>query len=336
MLEETKPVVDADGDEEVSNNFAKFVPTHGHKKYIPEKDPLYVPFGHFKDIKSIIKTGYFLPVFVTGLSGNGKTKMLEQIAATLGREFIRVNFTPETDEDDLIGGHRLVNGSTEFHEGPVIEAMRRGAILCLDEIDRATAGRVMCLQSILEGVGYLIKKTGVYVTPEPGFTIVATANTKGRGSDDGRFMAANVLDDAFLERFELTYEQDYPPKETEVKILARVFEKYKLPLKEIEDFNEKLCRWAESTRKTFKEGGINDMIATRRLVFIVKAYAVFKNRKVAIERVVSRFDEETKTALLESYKAIDEKYEQEKRGGPAKPAAAATKDYMDISEVKPW
>jgi MoxR-like ATPase len=269
---------------------------------IPEKDELFVPFGNFKTVRDIIKSQMFYPVFITGLSGNGKTYMVEQSCAHAKREVIRVNFTVETDEDDLIGGFRLVDGDTKFFKGPVITAMERGAVLLCDEIDLANPAKVMCLQSILEGNGYFIKKTGEYITPAPGFTVVATANTKGKGSDDGRFIGTNILNEAFLERYPVTCEQDYPNVSTERKILQRVAEAESVY--DVE-FLEKLTDWADIIRKTFVDGGVDEIISTRRLVHIVKAFAIFGDRMTAIEMCTNRFDEETKLAFRDLYTKLD-------------------------------
>ncbi len=268
---------------------------------VPVKDDNFVSFGNFSDVKKIISSGIFYPVFITGMSGNGKTFSVEQACAQLKRELIRVNITIETDEDDLIGGFRLVNGDTVWHNGPVIEALERGAVLLLDEIDLAS-NKIMCLQSILEGKGVFLKKTGRYVNPTDGFTIVATANTKGKGSDDGRFIGTNVLNEAFLERFALTFEQDYPTQKTEQKIL----EKMMTSLNQNDfEFCEKLSLWADIIRKTFKDGGIDEVISTRRLTHIIRAYTIFGKRMKAIEVCVNRFDEETKTVFMELYDKID-------------------------------
>jgi len=268
---------------------------------IPEKDDNFVSFGNFSDVKKIISSGVFYPIFITGLSGNGKTFSVEQACAQLKRELIRVNITIETDEDDLIGGFRLINGETVWHNGPVIEALERGAILLLDEIDLAS-NKVMCLQSILEGKGVFLKKTGKYVKPAAGFNVVATANTKGKGSDDGRFIGTNVLNEAFLERFALTFEQDYPTAKIEQKILEKLMTS--LGGTDIE-FCEKLASWADIIRKTFKDGGIDEVISTRRLSHIIRAYTIFGKRMKAIQVCVNRFDEETKTVFMELYDKID-------------------------------
>jgi len=271
---------------------------------IPQKDKLFVKFGFFTKLRKIIESQLFYPIFVTGLSGNGKTFMVQQACAAAKRELIRVNLTGETDEDDLIGGFRLVNGETAFFKGPVIEAMERGAILLLDEIDLANPARVMCLQSILEGSGYFIKKTGEYVKPAPGFTVIATGNTKGKGSEDGQFIGTNILNEAFLERFPITVEQDYPAKSVEQKILSKVFES--LNLKKETEFIGLLVEWADLTRKTFLEGGSDDIISTRRLVHIANAFSIFEDRMESIKLCVNRFDEETKTSFLDFYTKIDE------------------------------
>ena len=268
---------------------------------VPSKDENYVPFGNFTDVKKIIQSGIFYPTFITGLSGNGKTFSVEQACAALNRELIRVNITIETDEDDLIGGFRLVDGNTVWHNGPVVEALERGAVLLLDEVDLAS-NKILCLQSVLEGKGIFLKKTGRYVQPAKGFNIIATANTKGKGSDDGRFIGTNVLNEAFLERFALTFEQEYPTPATETKILLRVAASLG---KHDEEFCTNLANWADIIRKTFKDGGIDEVISTRRLVHIIRAYAIWDNRMKAIKVCVNRFDEETKQSFVELYDKID-------------------------------
>ena len=268
---------------------------------VPSKDDNYVPFGNFTDVKKIIQSGIFYPTFITGLSGNGKTFSVEQACAALNRELIRVNITIETDEDDLIGGFRLVNGETVWHNGPVINALERGAILLLDEVDLAS-NKILCLQSILEGKGVYLKKTGRYVEPAKGFNVIATANTKGKGSDDGRFIGTNVLNEAFLERFALTFEQEYPTPATETKILLRVAASVG---KHDEEFCTNLSNWADIIRKTFKDGGIDEVISTRRLVHIMRAYAIWGDRMKAIKVCVNRFDDETKQSFIELYDKID-------------------------------
>ena len=281
-------------------------PVRENQNLIPEKDASFVPFGNFTDVKKIIQSGIFYPTFITGLSGNGKTFSVEQACAQLKREIIRVNITIETDEDDLIGGFRLVDGSTVWHNGPVVEALERGAVLLLDEIDLAS-NKILCLQSILEGKGVFLKKTGRFVKPAPGFTVVATANTKGKGSDDGRFIGTNVLNEAFLERFALTFEQEYPTITTEKKILEGI----SLDLGvEDREFCDKLANWADIIRKTFKDGGIDEVISTRRLVHIIRAYAIFGKRMKAIEVCVNRFDDETKQVFMDLYTKIDANAEE--------------------------
>jgi hypothetical protein len=268
---------------------------------VPSKDDNYVPFGNFTDVKKIIQSGIFYPTFITGLSGNGKTFSVEQACAALNRELIRVNITIETDEDDLIGGFRLVDGNTVWHNGPVVEALERGAVLLLDEVDLAS-NKILCLQSVLEGKGIFLKKTGRYVQPAKGFNIIATANTKGKGSDDGRFIGTNVLNEAFLERFALTFEQEYPTPATETKILLRVAASLG---KHDEEFCTNLANWADIIRKTFADGGIDEVISTRRLVHIIRAYAIWGNRMKAIKVCVNRFDDETKQSFVELYDKID-------------------------------
>lgn len=264
---------------------------------IPEKYDGYVPFGFYKDLLTIIQSRNFFPVFITGLSGNGKTLMVEQVCANLKRECIRVNVSIETDESDLIGGPTLIDGNVVYRDGPVITAMKRGAILLIDEIDRGS-NKLMCLQGILEGKPYFNKKSGEYIHPSAGFNIVATANTKGRGSEEGKYLS-QILDDAFLERFNITVEQQYPESRVELKILK--------PLLNDNEFAENLVKWADVIRKTFNEGGVDEIISTRRLVHIAKTYSIFKDRQKAIQLCVNRFDEETKLAFLDLYMKVDVK-----------------------------
>jgi hypothetical protein len=264
---------------------------------IPEKFAGYVPFGFYKDLTSIISSKQFFPVFVTGMSGNGKTLMVEQVCATLKRECIRVNISVETDESDLIGGPTLVDGNVVYRDGPVMTAMKRGAILLIDEVDRGS-NKLMCLQGILEGKPYFNKKSGEYIHPVQGFNVVATANTKGRGSEEGRYLS-QILDDAFLERFNVTVEQEYPESKVELKILK--------PLVNDDEFAENLVKWADIIRKTFAEGGIDEIVSTRRLVHIAKTYGIFKDRKKAIQLCVNRFDQETKDSFLDLYAKVDVK-----------------------------
>ena len=268
---------------------------------VPAGDDTFVKFGSFADVKKIIQSKLFYPAFITGLSGNGKTFSVEQACAQLKRELIRVNITIETDEDDLIGGFRLVNGETVWHNGPVIEALERGAILLLDEIDLAS-NKILCLQPILEGNGIFLKKIGRFVNPRAGFNVIATANTKGKGSDDGRFIGTNVLNEAFLERFPVTFEQEYPPISVEKKILGGVAAQNGVT--DIK-FLDKLVDWGDIIRKTFYDGGIDEIISTRRLVHIVRAYSIFNDKAKAIQVCVNRFDDETKQAFIELYDKVD-------------------------------
>ena len=263
---------------------------------IPAKDDTFVKFGNFSDIKKIIQSRLFYPTFITGLSGNGKTFSVEQACAQLGRELIRVNITIETDEDDLIGGFRLVNGETVWHNGPVIEALERGAVLLLDEIDLAS-NKILCLQSILEGKGVFLKKIGRVVKAKEGFQVFATANTKGKGSDDGRFIGTNVLNEAFLERFCITLEQEYPSAAVETRILNKLCDDTL--------FCKRLADWADIIRKTFKEGGVDEVISTRRLVHIINAYNIFEDKAKAINLGLNRFDDDTKSAFMSLYEAVD-------------------------------
>jgi hypothetical protein len=278
----------------------QFEQTVANQNLVPGQDSSFVPFGNFNRIKKVLKSEIFYPLFITGMSGNGKTFSVEQACAQLNRELIRVNITIETDEDDLIGGFRLVDGNTVWHNGPVIDALERGAVLLLDEIDLAS-NKIMCLQSILEGKGVFLKKIGRWVTPAKGFTVVATANTKGKGSDDGRFVGTNVLNEAFLERFPLTFEQEYPNAATEIKILNKLCSDA--------EFCKRLSDWADIIRKTFYDGGIDEIISTRRLVHIVKAFDIFQDRLEAVQLCLNRFDDETKQAFLDLYSKVDDKVE---------------------------
>ena len=268
---------------------------------VPKKDPVFVSFGNYPDVKSIIKSGMFYPVFITGLSGNGKTMGVTQACAENKRELIRVNITIETDEDDLLGGYRLKDGQTVWQNGPVIEAMERGAVLLLDEIDLAS-NKIMCLQPILEGSGIYVKKINKFVKPAVGFNVVATANTKGQGSDDGKFIGTNVLNEAFLERFPITFEQSYPSAKIEEKILVKTLEKAG---KKDADFCKKLVTWAEVIRKTYFDGGVDEIISTRRLVHIIQAYAIFGQKMKAVEVCTNRFDNDTKNSFMELYTKVD-------------------------------
>lgn len=282
------------------------VSTNAELSLVPEKALGYVPFGHFTDVRAIIKSKKFYPTYITGLSGNGKTMMVEQVCAQEKRECVRVNITIETDEDDLIGGFRLVNGETVWQDGPVITAMSRGALLLLDEVDLGS-NKLMCLQPVLEGKGIYLKKTNRVVHPSNGFNIIATANTKGKGSDDGRFIGTNVMNEAFLERFSITLEQEYPNSKIETKILNNVLGASGITATE---FVDKLVTWAEVIRKSFFEGALSEIISTRRLVHICEAYAIFNQNKVkAIELCLNRFDVDTKNAFLELYKKVDETVE---------------------------
>ena len=277
---------------------------------IPEKDDTFVSFGNFTDVKKVVQSRLFYPTFITGLSGNGKTFSVEQACSQLGRELIRVNITIESDEDDLVGGFRLVNGETVWHNGPVVEAMERGAILLLDEIDLAS-NKIMCLQSVLEGKGVFLKKIGLHVAPKAGFNVFATANTKGKGSDDGRFIGTNVLNEAFLERFPITFEQQYPTISIETKILTNVAQSLKIPMiGEHTDFIKHLCNWSDIIRKTFADGGIDEVISTRRLVHIIKAYSIFGKKDKALKVCLNRFDDETKATFVELYDKIDAEFQQ--------------------------
>ena len=289
--ESVKGVVTTDSDTEIS--------------FIPDTDKQYIAWGNHKTVEKVVKSKLFYPLFVTGLSGNGKTFMIEQICAKLKREMIRVNITIETDEDDLLGGFRLVDGETVFHKGPVVDAMERGAVLLLDEVDLAS-NKILCLQPVLEGKGVYLKKINQWIKPADGFTIIATANTKGKGSESGAFIGTNILNEAFLERFAVTIEQEYPAVATEKKILNKVFESLNVA---DTTFADKLVDWADIIRKTFYDGGIDEVISTRRLVHISKAFSIFEDRSMAIDLCINRFDDETKEVFKDLYTKLDAEVE---------------------------
>lgn len=280
---------------------AKVQSTVNSEVYIPEKMKEFVRWGYFSDVKKIIDSKMFFPMFVAGLSGNGKTMMIEQACANAKREYVRVQITPETDEDDLIGGFRLLNGETVFAKGPVIKAMEAGAILLIDEIDRGS-NKLMALQGVLEGKPVLIKKTGEVVRPAPGFNVIATANTKGQGDEAGRFIAATIIDEAFLERFNVTLEQPYPTAAVEKKIVLNHMDKFGST---DEEFAENLIKWGQAIRETFNDGGVDDIISTRRLCHIVQTFSIFGDKKKAIELCVNRFDADTRAAFVDLYEKID-------------------------------
>ena len=275
--------------------------TMNSEVYIPEKMKEFVRWGYFKDVKQVIESRMFFPMFVAGLSGNGKTMMIEQACANAKREYVRVQITPETDEDDLIGGFRLLNGETVFAKGPVIKAMEAGAILLIDEIDRGS-NKLMALQGVLEGKPVLIKKTGEVVRPADGFNVIATANTKGQGDEAGRFIAATIIDEAFLERFNVTLEQPYPSASVEKKIVLNHMDKFGAT---DEEFAENLIKWGQAIRETFNDGGVDDIISTRRLCHIVQTFSIFNDKKKAIELCVNRFDADTRAAFVDLYEKID-------------------------------
>jgi len=304
MLEPIRELV------QTSTSIVNTIPKHAaqmqsivnDEKNFASKDDTFVPWGAFHDIVKIIKSNMFYPTYISGLSGNGKTFMVEQACAKVGREFIRVQINPETDEDDLIGGFRLIDGETVFAKGPVLKAMENGAILLLDEIDRAT-NKIMCLQGILEGKPVLVKKTGEIVKPAEGFNVIATANTKGKGSEDGRFTAASIIDEAFLERFTISVDQLFPSLSIEKKIVLKHMEKFGSV---DDDFADKLVTWADIIRKTFYDDGVDEVISTRRLCHIVQTFSIFDNRSKAIDLCISRFDEDTKAAFLDLYSKVDD------------------------------
>jgi len=272
------------------------------EKNFAQVDDTFIAWGAYHDIVKIVKSNMFYPTYISGLSGNGKTFMVEQACAKIGKEFIRVQINPETDEDDLLGGFRLINGETVFAKGPVLKAMENGAILLLDEIDRAT-NKIMCLQGILEGKPVLVKKTGEIVSPAEGFNVIATANTKGKGSEDGRFTAASIIDEAFLERFTISVDQRFPSLSVEKKIVLKHMEKYGST---DDDFADKLVTWADIIRKTYYDDGVDEVISTRRLCHIVQTFSIFNKRDKAIDLCISRFDDDTKSAFLDLYTKVDD------------------------------
>ena len=286
---------------EVTKTEAAYVVSSLTGNIVPKKDPIFVSFGNYPDVKQIIKSNQFYPVFITGLSGNGKTMGVTQACAELKKELIRVNITIETDEDDLLGGYRLKDGQTVWQNGPVIEAMERGAVLLLDEVDLAS-NKIMCLQPILEGSGVFVKKINKFVKPKDGFNVIATANTKGQGSEDGKFIGTNVLNEAFLERFPITFEQSYPTMKIEKKILTNTL---KAAGKTDDKFIDKLTTWADVIRKTYFDGGVDEIISTRRLVHITQAFGIFDNKMKAIQMCTNRFDDDTKNSFVELYTKVD-------------------------------
>jgi len=298
---ETTPAPVVASTVESLNTTVNLVASSEIENLVPTAFEGFVEWGHFSTLTKIIKSGLFYPVFITGLSGNGKTLMVEQIHAKFNKELIRVNITIETDEDDLLGGFRLVNGETKFVPGPVIEAMERGCTLLLDECDLGS-NKLLALQPVLEGKGVYLKKVNKWITPKEGFNVIATANTKGKGSEDGRFIGTNILNEAFLERFAITIEQPYPTAAIEKKIVVGAMTKYG---KVDEDFATNLVTWSEVIRKTFFDGGVDEVISTRRLDHIVKAHAIFGDKMKSIELCVARFDEDTKTSFMDLYTKID-------------------------------
>jgi MoxR-like ATPase len=300
----TKPNAETEKILETASNIkteAAYIVSSLTGNIVPIKDPVFVSFGNYPDVKDIIKSNKFYPVFITGLSGNGKTMGVTQACAELKKELIRVNVTIETDEDDLLGGYRLKDGQTVWQNGPVIEAMERGAVLLLDEIDLAS-NKIMCLQPILEGSGVFVKKINKFVKPKDGFNVIATANTKGQGSEDGKFIGTNILNEAFLERFPVTFEQKYPTMKVEKKILSNTL---KVAGKTDEQFVDKLVTWADVIRRTYFDGGVDEIISTRRLVHITQAYAIFNDKLKAIQLCTNRFDDDTKNSFVELYTKVD-------------------------------
>lgn len=296
----------------INTNKKQLVTIHNHQVDVPKEDPNFVPCGIYKDVLQIIKSGIFYPTFITGLSGNGKTLSVEQACAKAKREMIRINLTSETDEDDLLGGFRLINNETVFAESGLVTCLRRGGVCLLDELDLATP-RVMCLQSILEGKGVYLKKTGEHVYPAKGFTIFATGNTKGKGSETGQFIGTNILNEAFLDRFKATLEQSYPDERTEKRILSNVVQSYKMKIDEYDQgFIDSLVKWSTVIRKTFEDGGVDELISTRRLVDCITTYVIFNSKEKAIELCTNRFDLNVMSRFRDLYGKLDENYDEKK------------------------
>jgi MoxR-like ATPase len=268
---------------------------------IPKKDPNFVPFGNYSDLENIIKSKIFYPAYISGPTGNGKSTMVEQICAKHKRPLIRVNLNMMTDEEQLIGSKTLEEGNVEIVEGPVLIAMRTGTTLLLDEIDAGSANTLLCLQPILEGKPYYFKLKNEMIIPADGFNVIATANTKGKGSDDGRYIGTNVLNEAFLERFAVTFEQEYPSAKVEVKIIKNLMDSFEC---KDDEFAETLVKWAEAIRRTFEDGGVDETITTRRMIHIVRAFAIFKDRKKAVELCCNRFDSATKVAFQDLFDKV--------------------------------
>ena len=327
-LSVVSPVIEKKEEVLLASNVIEF-PKNITETYVPTKVSNYVKFGHYNDVKIIKKSGLFYPVFITGLSGNGKTMMIEQVHADLKKELFRVNITIETDEDDLIGHYALVDGRTVWQDGPVVLAMLRGGTLLLDEVDLAS-NKIMCLQPVLEGNPLLIKKEGRIVRPEPGFTVMATANTKGKGSEDGRFIGTNILNEAFLERFPVTVEQEYPTIAVEKKIIIKLMQTLNVL---DEEYATKLVDWADLIRKTFYDGGVDELIATRRLVHIIHAYAIFKDRMKAISMCVARFDDQTKETFMDLYSKLDDTVSLSSEEGDD---SKSTEGEEDTEDLRPY
>jgi hypothetical protein len=295
QMKKSEPVVSS------GNRITNIVTDLETENLVPKTYSNYVPFGNFDDLLSVVQSKLFFPIFITGQSGNGKTMSVEQACAKAKRKFVCISMTPDTDESDLLGNYVLINGQMEWRDGPVTVAARQGAVLCIDEIDYG-AQNLSCLQRVLEGRPFLLKKKNEMVAPAEGFTIVATANTKGKGSEDGRYMFTNVLNEAFLERFLNTYEQEYPPVNVEKKIIKKELASLN---RSDDEFAEKLVTWADVIRKTFDEGGVDEIISTRRLVHICKTYSVHGDRMKAIALCLNRFDTDTKLSFIDLYTKLD-------------------------------
>lgn len=334
------------------------------KVEVPKVQDNFVPFGYYEDLKQILATKQFFPLYLYGLSGVGKTKFVIQACAELDYPLVRVNLTDNTTEDHLIGGFRLINGETVFYKGPVIQAMEAGAVLLLDEGDQAPPTVNMCLQAILEGDGYLIKQTGEKVKPKPGFTIILAANTKGKGDETGIFIGAQIQNEANLDRYLITFEHEYPPEKIERKIILNEFKLNGLDPKD--GFHEQLVavlvKWANNIRKGTTNGVNMETMSTRRLVHFAKTFSIFKHKTKTLKLVLSRFDVETKNSWNDLFSKVDhlkdvdtseqyvpflEKVEREKKEALERKGkeaewtntfydVAGTKTTSTTGDVSPW
>ena len=263
---------------------------------IPTLKKHYVQWGNYKDVERLLASNKFFALYLTGDSGTGKDIMIEQACAKLGRAMIRVQITRETKEDQLVGSKSLVNGNIVYEDGPIVWAAENGACINLSEISAGDANELLCLQHVLEGDAFFVKSANKWVTPKAGFCVIATDNTKGMGSDSGKFVGTNILNSAFLERFKMTMEQQYPPVKIEREILAKEMLRHK---SEVDTkFIEELSDWVAVIRKTYMDEGIDEQITTRRACHIVDVHCNFFPVDKAIQLCTARFDDTTQAAFL--------------------------------------